>query len=259
MIDPQWDAAPGASTAPARNRRQDPCITLQELVLDSSDVMEFLAALAGVAAAVLSTITNTLSCGVTLRRRKRSPAAAGSDERGRVLEELQNDLHDGPSLTALRDDDVILVPDTGGENRWRDSMDALRRNGIRSILAVPLDLAGEAEAVMSLYSTKPLGFSGPDITAAEAFADSAAKSLRLALRIAHLRHARNDLTAAMQSRSTIDTAVGIVMAQNRCSRDAAFKVLTRASNTRNVKLRDLAAQVIASVSGETDLAPYFDE
>ena len=49
------------------------------------------------------------------------------------------------------------------------------------------------------------------------------------------------------------------MAQNRCGRDAAFNVLTRASISRNVKLRDIAARVIASVSGETDPEVYFDE
>ncbi|WP_231497237.1 GAF and ANTAR domain-containing protein [Arthrobacter sp. MA-N2] len=211
------------------------------------------------AAATLSTASNDVSCGVTLKTRKNGVATASSDERVHALDELQIDFGDGPCLTALQSHSVILVAETRNERRWRDYVEVVRQNGIGSILAVPLDVAGEAEAVMNLYSAVRRGFSAPDITAAEEFAHSASKSLRLALTISQLRHARDDLTAAMQSRSTIDTAVGIVMAQNRCGRDTAIKVLTRASNSRNVKLRDIAANVIASVSGETDSAAYFDE
>ena len=238
---------------------QDLGITLQALVLETADVDEFLAALANLAAAALTTASNAVSCGLTVITKKKGFTTASSDDRVRALDELQLEFGNGPCLTALRHSSLIFVADTRGESRWSDYMEAVWRNGIGSILAVPLDVAGDAEAVMNLYSTTPHGFTGPDITDAEEFAESAAKSLRVALMISQLRNARDDLTAAMRSRSTIDTAVGIVMAQNRCGRDTAFKVLTRASNSRNVKLRDIAANVIASVSGETDPEAYFDE
>lgn len=238
---------------------QDLGYTLQDLVLDSIDVGDFLTELATVASDVLSTANNSVTCSITVIRRKRGVVTASSDARGRTLDELQNGHGNGPCLTALRHGSVIFVPDTRRDSRWTDYMEVVRRHGIGSILAVPLEMAGEAEAVMNLYSENTHGFSGPDISTAEALAGGAAKSLRLALRIAHLRDARDDLTAAMQSRSTIDTAVGIVMSQNRCGRDAAFKVLTQASNNRNMKLRDIAAQVIASISGETDVVVHFEE
>ena len=49
------------------------------------------------------------------------------------------------------------------------------------------------------------------------------------------------------------------MAENRCTRDTAFGILTKASSTRNVKLREVAASVIASISGEKEIDTYFDE
>lgn len=67
-----------------------------------------------------------------------------------------------------------------------------------SILAVPLDLAGEAEAVLNLYSGRSHGFSAEDISTAEAFASQAAGSLRLVLRIAQVGEAKADLAAALQ-------------------------------------------------------------
>jgi len=63
----------------------------------------------------------------------------------------------------------------------------------------------------------------------------------------------------MQTRTVIDLATGAIMAQNRCTQDAAFKLLREASNTRNMKLRDVAAMVISSVAGVTDTFTYFDE
>jgi AmiR/NasT family two-component response regulator len=59
--------------------------------------------------------------------------------------------------------------------------------------------------------------------------------------------ARN-MQAAMESRSVIEQAKGIIMAQNRCNAEQAFEVLRRASQGRNVKLRDLAHDLVARVA-----------
>jgi hypothetical protein len=114
-------------------------------------------------------------------------------------------------------------------------------------------------AVLNLHSTRTDGFSDADIASAESFAFHAAGFLRPALRTAHLHEVHDNLSAAMESRTTIDMAIGAVMAQNRCSRDAAFRVLANASNHRNVKLRDVAASIIASISGEEDVQTHFEE
>jgi AmiR/NasT family two-component response regulator len=53
---------------------------------------------------------------------------------------------------------------------------------------------------------------------------------------------------AMDSRSIIDQAMGVIMAQNRCDADAAFAILTRASQNRNIKLREIARGTVMSVS-----------
>ncbi|WP_427170782.1 ANTAR domain-containing protein [Arthrobacter sp. 92] len=103
----------------------------------------------------------------------------------------------------------------------------------------------------------PDAFSHEDINTAELFAAQAAQALRLALRIAQLKDTSEDLNAALAHRKTIDMALGAVMAQNRCSRDAAFIILKRAANAREMKLRDVAASVIASVCAD-GLSTRFD-
>jgi GAF domain-containing protein len=234
-------------------------LRLQELVLASHDVVGFLTDLAVVASSTLSSPDNRIHSGVTVIRRKRAEAVASSDAAAHALDELQNGFGDGPCLTALRAGTSVLVSDLAGERRWAPYLKVAREHGISSILAVPLDMDGEAEAVLNLYSGRSHGFSADDVSIAEAFAAQAASSLRLVLRITQLSEARSDLAKAMQSRTVIDMAVGAIMAENRCSRDTAFQILTKASNSRNIKLRDVAASVIRSISGEQQIATYFDE
>ena len=54
----------------------------------------------------------------------------------------------------------------------------------------------------------------------------------------------------MVSSSVIDQAIGILMGQQRCTASVAFDLLRQASQHRNRKLRDIAAEIITNVSGE---------
>jgi len=40
----------------------------------------------------------------------------------------------------------------------------------------------------------------------------------------------------------------VIMAGNRCDADTAFAILTRLSQNRNVKLRDVAQSIVAEIS-----------
>lgn len=59
----------------------------------------------------------------------------------------------------------------------------------------------------------------------------------------------DDLGAAMESRTTIDLAAGIIMGQNRCPQNEAMAILAKASSGRNKKLRDVAARLVSSFDG----------
>jgi AmiR/NasT family two-component response regulator len=48
----------------------------------------------------------------------------------------------------------------------------------------------------------------------------------------------------MGTRRVIDQAIGLIMAQNRCSADDAFDILRRASQNRNLKINRLASDMI---------------
>jgi GAF domain-containing protein len=230
---------------------------LQDLVLECADVAEMLSELATFSAFTLS-VHNDVLCGVTLMRRRKPATVATSEASVRALDELQYGLGEGPCLTAVREMTLVHIPDLREELRWPRYAAAAWAEGIGSILSVPLPLEGEANAALNLYSTRTNAFSGADIEGAEAYAAQASKALRLAVRVAQLTDDRKHLTIAMESRTTIDVAVGAIMAQNRCSQESALKILKIVSSTRNMKLRDVAAAVVASVSKDPKVLTHFD-
>jgi len=232
---------------------------LQNMVLDSADVEEFLDELAGFSALSLSRPDHEVICGITLIRRKKAATVASSNERARAMDEMQYQFGDGPCLTAIRSHATVYVPDLHTEQRWPAYAEAVAEHGLASILGTPIPLEGEAGAGLNLYATETHTFTEEAIETAETYARQTSKALRLAIRMAHLSDARNNLSAAMQSRTVIDLAVGVIIGQNRCSQEQAFRILKNASNTRNMKLRDVAAAVVESASKNTSISTHFED
>ena len=84
---------------------------------------------------------------------------------------------------------------------------------------------------------------------AEALAARAARVMRLAVRLESAQGVNRDLLQAMRSRTVINVATGILMAQSRCSQSEAFELLAKVSNNRNVKLRIVAEEILRRFDG----------
>jgi GAF domain-containing protein len=230
---------------------------LQDMVLDSADVSEFLDGLAKLAANALSSEGATMFCGITLLRPRAKSTVASSSEQALLMDEVQYQFDDGPCLRAAREGQVYTVSDFRNESRFGDYTKAIAEHGIRSALGVPIPLDGLAAAGLNLYAEQPDVFDEAIIAAAVDLAREASKSLRMAVRVAHLADTGEQLKAAMNSRTTIDVAAGIIMGQNRCSHDAAMTILKAASSGRNKKLTDVAAAVVSSI-GQQPPQTHFD-
>ena len=100
-----------------------------------------------------------------------------------------------------------------------------------------------------MYSMWPDAFAEPDRGQLEMFAANAAGAVAVAVKLADQTQMSEDLHGALASRAVIDQATEIIMAQQRCGAAAAFDILRRASQNRNVKVRDLAAEIVSNVGG----------
>jgi GAF domain-containing protein len=240
-------SADKASRAAPTHRTSDSTV-LRDMVLDSADVKDFLYDLVNLAVHRLSAPGHEVHCGITLLRPRSAATVASSSRHARNLDEIQYAFRDGPCLTAARTGRTVHLPDTHEDDRWPEYRGAAAALNIRSILAVPIPVDGEAQSGLNLYSPAPGAFNTDAVDTAGIFAREASRSLRLAVRIAGLADADEQLRAASESRRTINLAVGIIMAQNGCSQDAAMSILKAASNARNLKLREVAAAVVDSAA-----------
>jgi len=65
---------------------------------------------------------------------------------------------------------------------------------------------------------------------------------------AELARLAEQFSAALNSRAGIDQAKGIVMARHGCDADQAWQLLVKVSSTSNVKVREVAARIVAEVA-----------
>ena len=233
-------------------------LQLQDFLLGTGNVEDFLNRLAEFSAQTLSrSVGADIECGVTLQRRKRSMTVAGSSERALLLDRIEHAVGDGPCIQALRTGKVVVLADVGTDPRWPVYQRELAAAGCRSTLGVPLAIGEDASAALNFFAVDAGAFTEESIQEAAGFADLAGRSLRLAVRIGTAQARAEDLQAAMEHRTSIDLACGVVMAQNRCSQEEAMGILTKVSSNRNQKLRDVAADVLRNLT-RAEVRTHFD-
>ncbi len=223
---------------------------IQDLLLDTPDVEAFLSELARHSAAMFTKPDNEVFCGITLLRHRAAATVASSSERAQMLDELQYQFADGPCVHCCREGTQVHIPDFEKDNTWPEYNDLALANGVHSVLAVPFPLTDEtARAGLNLYSERANGFDQAAVQRASDYVQQASKGLQLAVLIAQHSQTAADLRAAMASRTVIDVATGIIIAQNRCSQAEAVELIKKASSNRNVKLRDVAQAIVDSAGG----------
>ena len=226
-------------------------VHLQDLVEGTETVEDFLDGLSEFAASTLSHFAGTdIECGVTLQRRRKTMTVAGSSPTAVMLDQIEQSLGEGPCIEALRTKTVVLLADVATDPRWPEYQEQLAAHGCRSTLGVPLEIGDDSTAALNFFAPATGVFTAEVVSEAAGLADIAGRALRLAVRIGTAQTRAEDLQAAMEHRTSIDLACGVVMAQNRCSQEDAMAILTRVSSNRNQKLRDVAADILKNVTGE---------
>lgn len=126
---------------------------------------------------------------------------------------------------------------------WPGYRRELQGQGFTGVLSIPLEAGPGAAATLNFLATEP-GVLGDRVTReAMALAGEGRRALALALRIAEAELRSENLAAALEHRTPIDLARGILMAQNHCTAQEAFEILRNASSNRNRKLHALALEL----------------
>ena len=230
---------------------------LQGALLSTQSVEQFLHEMAVMAARLVG---GGLSCGMTMQPSGRPVTVACSDQVAARVDEVQYELDDGPCLHAMRDGGMVRIADIAEKARWPEFEAQAASHGIRSCLALPLNADGKPVGALNLYARRASAFGTAEARRAGNFAENASGALSLAMRLASHTALIEQLRSSLTSRTVIDQALGIIMAREQCNQARAFAILRSASQNSNVKLRDIAAAVVTSVTGEPPQpAPPFED
>jgi GAF domain-containing protein len=187
----------------------------------------------------------------TLVRGDRAWTAAHTGQLALDADEMQYVRGYGPCMDAGRTATVLLITDTREETRWPDYTAHVAERGVLSSLSVPLPIQTDLIGALNCYSRVPAAYPKEAIEIAEELAAHVAVAVGNAVAYTDASTLVEQMRTALASRSVIDQAMGVVMAQNRCDADAAFAILTRASQNRNIKLRDVARSIVTNISRPT--------
>ena len=103
-------------------------------------------------------------------------------------------------------------------------------------------------AGLNLYSLQKDGFAEQDVELARTLAAYAAVALTNLHLYESQKRVADHLERSLESRGVIDQAKGILMAQHRCTPDEAFERLVELSQRTNRKLREVADELVKSVT-----------
>jgi len=149
---------------------------------------------------------------------------------------IQAELREGPCFDAATEDESFVSEDLAVDPRWPRYGPRAAELGLRAQMGVALHAPLPGRAALNVYADHPWSFDG-GYDSAELFASHASLLLGFGSTVDHY-------ASALESRRAIGVAIGIVMERYQIDDDRAFAFLVRVSQDSNVKLRDVAADIV---------------
>lgn len=234
------------AVGPPNNKGPERQGFLLDLMTGADGEAQSLQKLAEAAARWISpTAGATIECAAVLHRQRTCPATAGSTPGAAVIAASEDEHGDGP--TALGS--ALAVPTVINQagSRWQAYRKRLLDCGFGAALAVPLELQPGSTGALIFLGPANYGFNARVIDEAAWFGQVASQSLKLALDVHGVIRVGDNLKQVLESRTSIDVACGVLMAQNRCSYAEAFSKLAGTSRNRNLKVRSVADSILKAM------------
>ncbi|CAN5527100.1 GAF and ANTAR domain-containing protein [soil metagenome] len=176
-----------------------------------------------------------------LRGNDRFLTAASSSDVAHTIDTYERELGEGPCLDAIVDASVYHDADLNDGSPWpRLTERVLATTPVRGMAGFRLLVGEEKSGALNLFSETPGGLD-------EASVDQGivlASFVTVALLAANERKTAQTLRAGLASNREIGKAIGLMMAFHKISDDAAFGMLRKASQDMNLKLAEVARQVV---------------
>ena len=175
---------------------------------------------------------------LTIRTPRGHKTLASSDALAEGADALQYALGEGPCVEIADTGGWLRSGDVRADSRYPAWGPRAAELGVRSLLAVAVTDRDEPMGALNLYSVRSGAFADRDVVdLALVYAVHATTALSSARRASTLQ-------TAVSSRHVIGMAQGIAMERYGIDQHQSFELLRRLSSTTNVKLRDVATQIV---------------
>lgn len=180
--------------------------------------------------------------------------AASTNVRFNEVDEKQYSADRGPCLESARTLQAVRAVVGEHLDEWPEFEASASEHGIRAYLSVPVVLPsskpGEEKHLGSLnvYSYTAAAFDPFDEGLMRLFTTAASTTIASAQRWKRTSDHIANLEQALVTRAVIDQAKGVLMAVHSCDADEAFGMLVEQSQHENTKLRDVAKNLLDTVT-----------
>jgi hypothetical protein len=193
--------------------------------------------------AACDTIEGAHYASITIVRDDGSIDTVGpTDEIIAKADRIQAELREGPCYDAATQDESFVSEDLANDPNWPTYGPRVAELGLGAQMGLALHAPLPGRAALNLYAREPWNFEG-GYDSAEVFASHASLLLGFGNTIDHY-------ASALESRRAIGMAIGIVMERYGIDDDRAFAFLVRVSQDSNVKLRDVAADIVTDTAAK---------
>ena len=166
---------------------------------------------------------------------------ASSGEVARTIDGYERELGEGPCLDAIVDNSVYHDADLTDGSPWpRLTERVLATTPVRSMAGFRLLVGDRKSGALNLFSESPGGLDNESVDQGIVLASF----VTVALLAAHERKTAETLRAGLASNREIGKAIGLMMAFHKISDEEAFAMLRSASQDMNIKLAEVARQVV---------------
>jgi len=170
---------------------------------------------------------------------------ASSSEAMRTLELFELQAEEGPCLDCYRTAQPVVNQNLATVNgRWpRFAAEAIEA-GFHSVHALPMRLRGNIIGALNLFRTDLGELNEADLEMAQAMADVATITILQHRAAIEAQDLNEQLNHALNSRVVIEQAKGMVSEREQLNMEQAFKMLRNHARAHNLRLVDVARDVI---------------
>jgi GAF domain-containing protein len=173
-------------------------------------------------------------------------SVASTDHVGAALERAQAELGHGPCVDALTYGEVVTTGDVNDDERW-PRLGAVLQADVRAVLGVPLHLAGGPVGSLNVYCRSSRDWSADEQQALNAYGGLMGRLVTTSLRGEEQGALIDQLQRALDSRATIERAVGLIMGRESVDAVTAFERLRREARSRRERVVAVAQELLDEV------------